>query len=92
MAFSTLTLGGMIHGERTFTVKKSLIYWDGRNTPEALKALPPGEYALEVVDETSVLTEEQEEGIRESLQQLDAGLGISLAELVASIREGNARK
>lgn len=66
-------------------MKKKVIQWDGKNLPEALKTIPPGQYALEPIDEAP-LTDAQEQGIRDALKQLDAGQGRSLAEVISELR------
>lgn len=72
-------------------MSKRVIAWDGKNLPEGLKQVPPGRYALEPIQDPVPLSEEEERGIREALRELDAGKGISLAEVVADIRAGTSR-
>lgn len=71
--------------------KKVTIQWDGEHLPEELRSVPPGRYALEVVDSGDPLTPEADQGLREALDQLDAGQGLSLADVVREIRAGSRR-
>ncbi|MGH7774298.1 MAG: hypothetical protein ACREQA_18895 [Candidatus Binatia bacterium] len=68
-----------------------VIEWDGSHIPEELKRLPPGRYAIESVDQVATLTEEEEAGILAGLNELDAGRGIPLADVVREIRSGLGR-
>ena len=70
---------------------KPIINWDGKTIPEGLKQVPPGEYALEPVPGAGSPTEGEEKGIREALQELDAGEGKTLADVVSEIRNGPTR-
>ncbi len=74
------------------SVDKRVIAWDGKNLPDGLREVPPGRYALEPIQDLVPLSEEEEQGIREALRELDAGKGKSLAEVVAEIRRGTSRK
>ena len=71
--------------------KKLMIEWDGQHLPEGLLGVPPGRYVLEVVDSGDPLTPEADQGLREALDQLDAGQGLSLADVVREIRAGSRR-
>ena len=71
---------------------KPVIQWDGKTIPEGLKRVPPGEYTLEPVQETSTLTDDEDRGIQSALQQLDAGQGKTLADVVSEIRSGKPRE
>ena len=73
-------------------MKPRVIHWDGSRIPEELRELPPGRYAVEPVDNLSPLTEDEEAGILTGLDQLDAGRGISLADVVREIRSGSSRR
>jgi len=72
--------------------KKLVIEWDGVHVPEALKKAPPGKYVLESVPEHAAVTEEEDDGLREALDQLDAGQGRSLADVIRDIRSSAARR
>ena len=63
-----------------------VIHWDGRRIPEELQKLPPGRYAIESIDESSSLSEAEETGVLAGLDELDAGRGIPLADVVREIR------
>ena len=52
---------------------------DGVHLPEGLRKLPAGQDAVEPL--TEPLSNEEEVGISEGLNKLDAGHGIALAEL-----------
>ena len=69
-------------------MKPKVIDWDGSHIPEELRRLPPGRYAVEPIDQPSPLTPEEEAGILAGLDQLDAGGGIPLADVVREIRSG----
>jgi hypothetical protein len=62
-----------------------VIEWDGSHLPKELQKLPPGRYAIEPVDLFEALTEEEEVGVLAGLAQLDAGEGISVADVVRQI-------
>lgn len=71
--------------------KKVMIDWDGEHLPEELRSVPPGRYVLEVVEGEEPLTPEADQGLRDALDQLDAGQGLSLADVVREIRAGARR-
>lgn len=73
-------------------MKPRVIYWDGSRMPEELRELPPGRYAVEPIDDLSPLTADEEAGILTGLDQLDAGRGIPLADVVREIRSGSSRR
>jgi hypothetical protein len=70
-------------------MEPKFIKWDGRHIPEELWSFPPGRYAIEPVDYPTPLTEEEEMGILAALEELDAGKGIPLADVVREIRSGS---
>jgi hypothetical protein len=63
-----------------------IIEWDGSHLPRELQDLPPGHYAIEPIDSPEPLSMEEEKGILAGLEQLDAGGGIPLADVVREIR------
>jgi hypothetical protein len=67
-------------------MKKIVIQWDGEHVPEALKGAPPGRYVLQALAGEAPLTDEEDLGLRRALDQLDAGQGRSLADVVREIR------
>lgn len=71
-------------------MKPTVIHWDGHRIPQELHDLPPGSYAVQPVDELPPLTEDEETGILIGLDQLDAGRGMSLADVVREIRRGSS--
>src|SRR2546426_12375804 len=66
--------------------------WDGTHVPQALRELPPGRYAVEPIDNLPPLTPEEDTGILAALDQLDAGRGIPLADVVREIRRGSSKR
>lgn len=50
-----------------------VLRWNGKDLPEELRYLPPGDYVVEPVEDVPPLTEEEEEGIRRALASRDAG-------------------
>jgi len=70
-------------------MEPKLIKWDGCHIPEELRSLPPGRYAIEPVDHPTSLTEQEEQGILAALEELDAGNGIPLADVLREIRSGS---
>lgn len=73
-------------------MNRPVINWDGTNVPDGLKELPPGRYVLEPMQEPIQPSEEEEKGILQALQELDAGKGKTLAEVLADFRRGPARR
>ena len=62
--------------------------WNGKDLPEELRNLPPGEYVLEPVDQGAPpLTPEEEDGIRRALASAAAGTTVSHDEVRRSIDE-----
>lgn len=70
----------------------NVIDWDGTHIPEALRELPPGRYAVEPIDALPSLTPEEDTGILLGLDQLDAGRGIPLADVVREIRGASPKR
>ena len=68
------------------TMDHKIITWDGARIPDGLRDLPPGRYAIAAIDEPPPLTDAEDAGIREALDALDAGHGISLGDVVREIR------
>lgn len=67
-------------------MKPKVIDWDGRHLPRAHQELPPGRYAVEIVDPVPPFTTEDDAGLVAALAELDAGRGIPLANVVREIR------
>lgn len=61
-----------------------VIEWDGVHLPEGLRNLPAGQYAIEPL--VVSLSEDEDAGISEGLNELDAGRGIPLADVLQEIR------
>ena len=73
-------------------MEPKVIQWDGTHIPEELRDLPPGRYAIEPVDDVPSLTAEEEVGILAALDELDAGRGIPLADVIREIRSDSRRR
>jgi hypothetical protein len=58
----------------------TLLDWNGKELPPALRALPTGRYVIEPVDRDRVLdlTAEEEESLEAAARSLDAGQRLSL--------------
>jgi hypothetical protein len=65
-------------------MRPKVIEWDGVHLPEGLRALPAGQYAIEPLGEP--LSDDEEAGISEGLNELDAGYGVPLTDVVQEIR------
>lgn len=65
-----------------------VLRWNGKDLPEELKQLPPGDYVLESADaEVPPLTPEEEAGIRRALASRHAGRLVSHDEVRRSVNE-----
>jgi hypothetical protein len=62
-----------------------VITWDGQLVPPELRELPPGQYALEPVDDEA-LTEEQDAGLEQGLASLNRGEGRPADEVAERLR------
>jgi hypothetical protein len=63
-----------------------VLNWNGKDVPEELRSLPAGQYAVEPVDEVPPpLTEEEEEGLREAIAEIQAGQGESPEEVIRNV-------
>src|SRR5262249_1830514 len=66
-----------------------MIEWDGKNVPGELRELPPGRYLVgpeyEIWDEDD-LTPEEDAGIQQALDQIEAGEGIPYEEAMRQLR------
>jgi hypothetical protein len=71
-------------------MEPKVIEWDGVHLPEGLRNLPAGQYAIEPL--FAPLTEEEESGIAEGLNELDAGGGIPLADVLQEIRSSAKKR
>jgi hypothetical protein len=67
-------------------MKRLAMVWDGEHIPEVLKKAPPGRYRLELVDDGASLTPAQDLGIQAALDQLDAGGGRTLSDVLGELR------
>jgi hypothetical protein len=57
-----------------------VLKWNGKEIPDELRELPEGRYVIEPVDDSSALTEAEEEGIERALASVREGKGIDLEE------------
>jgi hypothetical protein len=73
-------------------VEAVVIEWDGSEVPRELRELPPGRYLLEPLDELLLLTPEEDAGIQEAIEDLDAGNGIPLEDALAEIRAASHKQ
>jgi hypothetical protein len=65
-----------------------VVRWNGKDLPDELRRLPPGDYVLEPVASASPpLTPEEEEGIRKALASRDAGRIVSHEDVRRSVDE-----
>jgi hypothetical protein len=60
-----------------------IIEWDGSHVPDELRALPPGRYVVEPL--SAPLTAGEMQGIRDAMDELDAGLGIPFEEVMREL-------
>ncbi len=67
-------------------MESTIIDWDGEKLPEELKRLSPGRYVIE-----PMLSVEEETGLMSALDQLDAGRGLSLADVIREIKNPSRR-
>ncbi len=51
-----------------------VLKWNGKDLPDELRMLPAGDYVVERVDAAPALSDEQEEGLRAAMAEIDAGL------------------
>jgi hypothetical protein len=73
-------------------MEPKVIRWDGTHFPEELRDLPPGRYAIEPIDDVPPLGTREEEGILAALDELDAGGGVPLGDVVREIRSSSRRR
>jgi predicted transcriptional regulator len=63
-----------------------ILHWNGKDVPNELRELPPGEYVLEpLIRDAPPLTAEEEEGIRRALASRGTGRVVSHEEVTRSI-------
>jgi hypothetical protein len=62
-----------------------IITWDGQQVPPELRELPPGQYALEPVDDAA-LTPEEDAGLEEGIASLTRGEGRPADEVAERLR------
>jgi len=62
------------------------IDWDGTHLPDELRLLPPGTYIVTFVEDIHKLTPEEEAGILEAMDDVEAGRGIPYEEVMRELR------
>jgi len=60
--------------------------WNGNEIPDALKNLPPGRYVIEPLEDVFELTPEQEDGILQAMDEVEAGRGVPFEEVLQRLR------
>ena len=63
-----------------------LLDWNGQTVPAELKAMKPGRYMIEAVDEIPELSREEEEGLEAALRSVRAGRGVPAETAEAIVR------
>ena len=66
--------------------KSAVIEWDGQNLPAELHELPPGRYVVQPIDDPTLLSLNEENGIIAALDELDAEGGLALSGVLREIR------
>jgi hypothetical protein len=69
-------------------MEAKILEWNGSELPSLLRDLPPGRYLIEPLDEDVVLSEEEEAGLLSAIEELDAGGGHPIGEVLARVRAG----
>lgn len=65
-----------------------VFHWNGKDVPDELRELPPGDYVVEPVDaDPPPLTADEEDGIRQALASRDAGRLVSHEEVQRSVAD-----
>ncbi len=67
-------------------VQTVIIDWNGTEVPQAFRDLPPGRYLIETLDEPPLLTPDQEAGLLRAMDELDAGRGRAVDQVLARVR------
>ena len=62
------------------------IDWDGTHLPDELRLVPPGAYLVTFVEDIHELTPEEEAGILEAMDDIEAGHGIPYEEAMRELR------
>ena len=61
------------------------LHWNGKDLPDVLRDLPPGDYVLESVDDPSSPSIDQDLGIEAAIGSLDAGKGRTVEQVQHTI-------
>ena len=65
-----------------------MIEWDGTHVPEELRKPPPGRYLVETMDDVVELSPEEDAGIREALDDLEASNAVPYEGAMRELRAG----
>ncbi|HZO29116.1 MAG TPA: hypothetical protein VFH48_24345 [Chloroflexota bacterium] len=71
---------------RSERLRAVAIDWDGTHLPDGLRLLPPGTYIVHFVEDIHELTSEEEAGILEAMDDIEAGHGIPYEGAMREIR------
>jgi hypothetical protein len=63
----------------------AVIDWNGNDLPEALRHLPAGRYVVAPLDESTLLSPDEEEGLAQALESLRAERGLEHGHVRARI-------
>jgi len=68
-------------------VRATIIEWDGKHVPKELRELAPGRYMLsDPYWDDEEMTEEEEAGVLLAIEEIEAGQGIPLEDVIREIR------
>lgn len=56
-----------------------VLEWNGTDLPDELKRLPAGRYVVELIEEASELSQNEEDGLLRALESVRSGQGVELA-------------
>jgi hypothetical protein len=72
--------------------ESTVIEWDGTHLPTELHHLPPGRYLVEPLPGDDELTPEEEAGIAEAIDEIEAGKGIPWEDAFRELRNRAAQR
>ena len=64
-----------------------VLRWNGRDLPEELRSLPPGDYVVSPLMDDHALSPDEEEGLEEALDEVDRGEAVASEEVWRSLAE-----
>jgi hypothetical protein len=62
-----------------------VLRWNGRDLPDELRSLPPGDYVVSPLADDHALSPEEEEGVEEALDEADRGETVGSDEVWRSL-------